>query len=223
MGVNGDTGEARKLRRWPAIVGVAVVVLAAAAGVSAFLLPGQEARQGATARVQAATGAKGRAIPVARRQMPIPIHIAIPAIGVGARIVPLGLNPDHTIQVPTNIAEAAWFRPGPEPGEVGAAVVVGHLASLGGAGVFWRLRYLRRGQLIKIRLIDGSTVRFVARSMLRVPKGRFPTRLVYARTSKPTLRLVTCAGSINPVTGRHRDNYIVFASFLGVTPGGAAA
>jgi sortase (surface protein transpeptidase) len=153
----------------------------------------------------------------ARRQMPIPVRISIPAIGVNAPIVPLGLNPDHTIQVPTNIADAGWFRPGPEPGEVGAAVVVGHLASIRGPGVFWRLGELRRGQVITIRLVDGSTIRFVARSMLRVPKVRFPTRLVYARTAKPTLRLVTCAGALNPLTGHHRDNYIVFASLLSIS------
>jgi hypothetical protein len=48
--------------------------------------------------------------------------------------------------------------------------------------------------------------------MLRVPKDRFPTRRVYARTSQPTLRLVTCAGKLSPATGLHPDNYIVFAT-----------
>jgi sortase (surface protein transpeptidase) len=191
--------------------------------VSAVSRFGQKPQASVAAPAQTRASAKGRAFPVVRKQMPIPVHISIPAIGVDARIVPLGLNPDHTIHVPANIADAGWFRPGPEPGEVGAAVVVGHLASLRGPGVFWRLRYLRRGRVIRIRLVDGSTVRFVARSMMEVPKTRFPTKLVYARTKKPTLRLVTCAGLINPVTGHHRDNYIVFASFRGIIPGGPPA
>jgi hypothetical protein len=65
-----------------------------------------------------------------------------------------------------------------------------------------------------VRLQNGGAVRFVARSMLRVAKSRFPTDRVYARTVRPTLRLITCAGKLNPVTGHHRDNYIVFATAL---------
>jgi LPXTG-site transpeptidase (sortase) family protein len=144
--------------------------------------------------------------------MPIPVRISIPAIGVSARVVPLGLNRDRTIQVPTNFANTGWFRPGPEPGETGAAVIVGHVASRRGPAVFYRLRGLRVGDVIRIRLQDQSIVRYVARSMIRVPKSRFPTKRVYARTKQPTLRLITCAGPLNPSTGHHPDNYIVFAT-----------
>jgi len=148
----------------------------------------------------------------ARREMPIPVRISIPAIGVDAPIVRLGLNPDRTIQVPKNFAEAGWFQPGPEPGERGAAVIVGHLDSRLGPGVFYRLHELPVGAVIKIKVQDGRTVRFIARSMIRVPKSRFPTTRVYVHTGPPALRLVTCAGKLNWATGHHRDNYIVFAT-----------
>jgi LPXTG-site transpeptidase (sortase) family protein len=146
--------------------------------------------------------------------MPIPVRIVIPAIGVDARVVRLGLNADQTMQVPTNLTDTGWFQPGPEPGEQGAAVIVGHLNSRSGPGVFTRLSELKAGDVIRVRLQNGSTVRFVAESMMRVAKSRFPTNLVYARTAKPTLRLITCAGKLNQVTGHHYDNYIVFASLL---------
>ena len=147
-----------------------------------------------------------------RKQMPDPVRISIPAIGVNARVIRLGLNPDRTIEVPTNLADTGWFEPGPEPGEQGSAVIVGHLESLAGPGVFDRLRELRVGQTITIRLEDGSTVRYVADSMIRVPKSHFPTNRVYAQTKQPTLRLITCAGEMNAATGYHQYNYIVFAS-----------
>jgi LPXTG-site transpeptidase (sortase) family protein len=147
-----------------------------------------------------------------RKQMPDPARISIPAIGVHARVIRLGLNPDRTIEVPTNLADTGWFEPGPEPGEQGSAVIVGHLESLAGPGVFARLRELRVGQTITIRLQDGSTVRYVADSMIRVPKNHFPTDRVYAQTKQPTLRLITCAGKMNTANGYHPDNYIVFAS-----------
>jgi sortase (surface protein transpeptidase) len=116
------------------------------------------------------------------------------------------------MQVPNNLADTGWFAPGPEPGERGAAVIVGHLNSKQGSGVFANLSRLKPGSMITVYLQGGSKVRFVARSRLRVAKSRFPTNLVYARTAQPTLRVITCAGKLNPATGHHADNYIVFAS-----------
>jgi hypothetical protein len=68
--------------------------------------------------------------------------------------------------------------------------------------------------VINIRLKDGSAVRYAVDSMIRVPKGRFPTNRVYTSTGQPTLRLITCAGTLNQSTGHHPDNYIVFASLI---------
>jgi sortase (surface protein transpeptidase) len=151
------------------------------------------------------------------REMPRPVNIAIPAIDVSARIVPLGLNPDHTLEVPANLADTGWFTEGPEPGERGATVVVGHVASLSGPGVFYRLRDLHPGDVIRIRLRDGEVVSYRARSVIVVPKASFPTKRVYAQTPRPTLRLITCSGTLDASTGQHPDNRIVLASFLGVT------
>ena len=148
--------------------------------------------------------------------MPRPVHIAIPAIDVSARILPLDLNPDHTLEVPANLADTGWFTEGPEPGERGATVVVGHVASLSGPGVFYRLRDLHPGDVIRIRLRDGEVVSYRARSAIVVPKTSFPTKRVYAQTPQPTLRLITCSGTLDASTGQHPDNRIVFASLIGV-------
>jgi LPXTG-site transpeptidase (sortase) family protein len=150
----------------------------------------------------------------ARKQMPRPVRIVIPSIGLSAPVVPLGLNPDRTLQVPRHFGDTGWFRGGPEPGEPGAAVIVGHVASRSGPAVFYRLREVRVGELVTIRLQGGSTVRYVVNSMVRVRKSRFPTKRVYTRTKEPTLRLITCAGKLNRSTGHHPDNYIVFASIV---------
>jgi sortase (surface protein transpeptidase) len=157
--------------------------------------------------------AVGPAQMIVRKQMPNPVRISIPAIGVSARVGPLGLNPDGTMEVMKSFTDTGWFAPGPEPGEPGAAVIVGHVASRSGPAVFYRLPQLKVGQLITIRLEDGSTVRYVAKSMMKVSKNHFPTNLVYAKTKQPTLRLVTCAGTVNS-SGYHPDNYIVFATIV---------
>jgi sortase (surface protein transpeptidase) len=208
-------GIGKVRRRWLA-VGVTTAALGAAgAAVGASMrvegiAPGPD-RAAIRETVRASKPTRTAA---ARVHKPIPVRISIPAIGINARIIPLGLNRDRTIEVPKNFAETGWFRPGPEPGEQGAAVIVGHVSSRRGPAVFYRLRALRVGGVIRVRLKDGSTVKFTARSMLRVPKNRFPTKLVYARTKRPTLRLITCAGALNYATGHHPDNYIVFATLV---------
>jgi len=146
-----------------------------------------------------------------RRRPGRPVHVAIPAIGVHAAIVPLGLNRDRTLQTPTNVAQAGWWSGGPRPGARGAAVVVGHVDSTSGPGVFYALRALRRGDAIAVTGADGRVQRFVVQHLARYAKDRFPTAAVYGPFHRPRLRLITCGGAFDTATGHYRDNTVVFA------------
>lgn len=160
---------------------------------------------------EAVSGKRAVTRKVERNAAP-PRRIRIPAIGVSAPVIPLGLNKDRTLQVPKGYDETGWYRPGPDPGERGPAVIVGHVDSKTGPAVFYRLRKLRRGNRIVIRRADGSTVRFRINGLERWPKAEFPTRRVYGRTKGSVLRLVTCSGNFDASSGHYVDNTIVFAS-----------
>jgi sortase (surface protein transpeptidase) len=149
------------------------------------------------------------------KQMPRPVRVLIPAIGASAPVIPLGLNRDGTMQTPNNVTDTGWFQPGPEPGEKGAAVIVGHVDSHNGPGVFFHLPALRRGDRIVVVLRGGKRLQFMVTSTRQVLKVRFPTKLVFAHTPNSTLRLVTCGGRFNPATGHYLDNNIVFARLVG--------
>jgi len=149
------------------------------------------------------------------RQLPPPVHLSIPAIGSSSRMIPLGRNADGTIQTPDNTVETGWFAPGPGPGELGAALVIGHVDSYRGPGVFFHLRALRRGDVIHIALANRHQLSFVVTGSRDVSKDRFPSRLVFARTTVPTLRLVTCGGTFDRSSGHYLNNYIVFARLVG--------
>jgi Sortase domain len=71
-----------------------------------------------------------------------PTRIVIPAIGVEARVVAVGLRADGAMEVP-DVDLAGWYRPGPRPGERGPAVIVGHVDSRSGPAVFYALNQLR--------------------------------------------------------------------------------
>jgi len=141
-----------------------------------------------------------------------PRRVTIPAIGVSARVVPLRREPDGTMQTPESFADAGWYEPGREPGELGPAVLAGHVDSTAGPAVFYRLGELRRGDAIWIARADGSVVRFRVQGLERWPKAEFPTRRVFGRTRIAALRLVTCSGSFDSSSGHYLDNTIVYAA-----------
>jgi sortase (surface protein transpeptidase) len=145
-----------------------------------------------------------------------PRWIRIPAIGVSAPVVALGLNPDRTLEVPRRWGDTGWYTGGPEPGQRGPAVIAGHVDSTSGPAVFYRLGQLRRGAMIHIRRADRSVVGFRVEGVERWPKHRFPTRRVYNSTPRSTLRLITCGGTFNAATGHYLDNVIVYATRVSV-------
>jgi sortase (surface protein transpeptidase) len=147
-----------------------------------------------------------------RSHRPRPVSLEIPAIGVRARLVPLGLNADGTLEVPARFDDAGWWAGGSRPGERGPAVVAGHVDSRTGPAVFFRLSQLRAGDRIAVVRRDGSRVHFVVRRTERFPKARFPTARVYGATRAATLRVITCSGAFDRASGHYLDNTVVFAT-----------
>ena len=145
------------------------------------------------------------------RVVPLPVSIEIPAIGVTSDLERLGRDAAGAIEIPSGWQVAGWFAEGVRPGQVGPAVIVGHVDSTQGPAVFYRLRELQRDDKIRITREDGSVVTFVVDRLEQHAKTRFPTDDVYLPTLEPTLRLVTCDGTFDPSTGHYRDNLVVFA------------
>jgi sortase (surface protein transpeptidase) len=144
-------------------------------------------------------------------QVADPVRVRIPTIGVSSSLVRLGRAPDQTIEVPASYQTAGWFAEGPRPGEPGPAVILGHVDSKAGPGVFFELQRLIPGAEVLVDRADGSTVGFRVRSTLRVLKTAFPTDQVYGPTLQPALRLVTCGGGFDRERDSYLDNVIVDA------------
>jgi len=79
-----------------------------------------------------------------------PVSVHASTVGISSSLVQVGLNKDHTIEVPTSYAQAAWYRFGPTPGALGPAVIIGHVDSYQGPGVFFNLGDIRPGQVIVV-------------------------------------------------------------------------
>lgn len=153
-----------------------------------------------------------RATTVDRGEAPEPVRVRIPAIGVDAPVVALGLQADGSIEVPTDFSETGWWEDGPEPGEPGPAVILGHVDSYDSPAVFYRLRQLVPGDQIHVDRADGTTVTYRVDGQGQYPKASFPTDAVYGPQPASVLRLVTCDGAFDRGLRSYEDNRIVFAS-----------
>ncbi|MEU8264091.1 class F sortase [Micromonospora sp. NPDC048999] len=146
-----------------------------------------------------------------------PVELAIPSIGVRSTLVDLAREPDGALPAPADYQVAGWYANGPMPGQAGGppAVIVGHVDSHTGPGVFYRLRDVTVGADVRIRDIAGKVWRFRVYRLSEYPKAQFPSGEVYARGDRPELRLITCTGTFDRRAGSYRDNLVVYATLLG--------
>ena len=120
--------------------------------------------------------------------------------------------------MPTDFQQPGWFRPGPSPGQMGSAVILGHVDSYRGPAVFFELRALQAGDPVDVALADGVVVHFVVDSVAMYPKAQFPAEQVYGSHGYSALQLVTCGGTFDSQTGSYLSNVVVYTSLASISP-----
>jgi len=150
--------------------------------------------------------------PIGPARVDRPVYLSIPVIGVRTRLIKLGLTAQGTLQVPASTSVAGWYTGGPRPGQVGSAVIAGHIDSYLGPGVFFRLRLLRPGDRVYIRQAGGALAVFRVYAEHSYRKDHFPTQRVYGPAPDPELRLITCGGTFDPAIGSYLNNVVVYAA-----------
>ena len=146
-----------------------------------------------------------------------PTGIDIPAIDLHATtLVDLEVGEDGELAAPVDYGTAGWHVAGPTPGQLGPAVIAGHVDGPSGPAIFYRLGELTPGAEVTVTREDGSVGVFVVDSVERFAKADFPTSAVYGNTTnRAELRLITCGGAFDPVTGHYVDNIVAFAHLAG--------
>lgn len=163
----------------------------------------------------APTTAPASAAPVAD-----PTQVTVPAIGLDAPLVPLGLNPDGSLAVPPldKPEQVGWYAGGVKPGAPGPAVIVSHVDSHGHPGGGFRFHELKPGATITVARADGSKATFRVTHVDLVHKNDFPTAAIYGDTPGPEIRLITCGGPLDAAAHSYVDNVVVFGALAPNTP-----
>ena len=140
-----------------------------------------------------------------------PVRVAIPSIGVTSTLQALGLEKDGTLQSPTQWQQAGWYSDGVRPGDPGPAVIAGHVDSVSGPAIFYRLTKVVPGDTATVTQADGRVLTFVVDTVREYPKNKFPSAAVYGPTALPVLRLITCTGDFDQAAHSYVDNLVVSA------------
>jgi sortase (surface protein transpeptidase) len=146
-----------------------------------------------------------------------PTHLSVPAIGVDTSLKRIGLNSRHEIATPPldRDSHAYWLTVSPTPGQLGPAVIIGHVDSAAyGPAVFFRLGALRQRDRIAVTRADGIVAEFEVERVVEYPKDTFPTRAVYGNLDHAGLRLITCGGTFDAAQGSYESNIVVYASLV---------
>ncbi len=194
-----------------------LVALGGVIGLAASALGGSSGHPlGPTPHVQAPSGpAAAMATAAGRHSVPRPVFLVVPAIGVRTRLIRLGTTRAGTLQVPTTTSVAGWYTASARPGAIGPAVIAGHVDSVAGEGIFFRLRLLRPGDKVFVKRADGSIAQFVLTAVRRYAKTRFPTSAVYGPVPYAAIRLITCGGVFDHATGSYLSNIVAYGRQIG--------
>jgi hypothetical protein len=142
-----------------------------------------------------------------------PARLLVPAIKVDAEVEPVGMDAQGRMGTPSRAERIAWYRLGSKPGEVGDAVLAGHLDWTNGPAVFWYLGRMRKGDEITVVRADGSQARFVTDATSTVPYDS-PTDAMFTRDGPPSLTLITCAGAWDRQRGTYLQRLVVHATLV---------
>lgn len=217
----GSSGSKPDPTRWWVVVVVALLLVGAG-----FLMAGLRGKNSQADLHSASTPMAVNAAPIAARARPsvaahsVPVSLRIPALSVSSSLSSLGLSADKSPQVPTKYQEPGWYKLGPAPGQVGSAVILGHVDDKKGPAVFYKLGSLKAGDKVDVSLADGTVVHFAVKTVETYLKAQFPSEKVYGSHGYSALQLVTCGGKFDAATGHYLSNVVAFTTLVSTTPPG---
>ena len=144
-----------------------------------------------------------------------PVTLRIPKININAKIQQTGVNAKGNMGVPTNYSDVAWYKHGTIPGQIGSAVIDGHVDNgLGLSGVFKNLNKLVAGDDIYVATKTGRELHFVVQSVNSYPYKSVPLDALFSRTDDARLNLITCGGTWVKSDKTYDQRFVVYTRLV---------
>ena len=159
----------------------------------------------------------GAEIRVPTRTGPIPRSLQISDINLSAQIVPVGLEPSGILASPPGPDIVGWYAGGPRAGQPGNLLLDGHRDWQEGPrpAVFWSLDRLvpNRTQLVIWSDTEGYV--YLVTENFRLHRDDPRGLTVLAKTSDPTVTLITCEGRFEAARREYDDRRVVRGRLIG--------
>jgi sortase (surface protein transpeptidase) len=147
-----------------------------------------------------------------------PIALQVDSVGVDAPIE-LGNVTDGVMQDPSGPWVVSWYEPLGKVGEGGNVVMAGHVDYWNvGPAVFWDVRYLPEGDIIRVVGEDGKNYEYAVQWTQSYMADQLTPEVIQGEivgdTGEETLTLITCGGDFDPATGEYNERWVVRANLI---------
>ena len=112
------------------------------------------------------------------------MRLRIASIGVDSALMNLGLRTDGSMEVPPGGFPAGWYTGGPTPGELGPAVIAGHV-DMFGPGVFYKLHDVLPGEQVTVTRRTAANRYSASRGLRSSRKTSSPPSSCTATSTTP--------------------------------------
>lgn len=140
-----------------------------------------------------------------------PARLEIPSLRISADIEDVGINAKREMGTPRDARNVGWYKYGPVPGQIGSAVIDGHLKNgFAFGGVFSNLRDIQLNDDVYIITEAGSRLHFVVTEITLYPYTDAPTDIIFGKKDTARLNLITCAGVWLPGQYTYDQRLVVY-------------
>ena len=144
-----------------------------------------------------------------------PRHLNIPALGIDANILAVGMLSSGAMNAPSSAWDVGWYNKSALPGShTGALLIDGHVNdSLDQPGIFASLHSLTSGDEIRIERGDGQLFIYtvVLTEQIATDKVDMPRLLRSALPEKEGLNLITCGGKYDSKSNTYTDRVLIYS------------
>ncbi len=144
----------------------------------------------------------------------VPARLRIPSIGVDAKVEKVGQTKDGAMDVPKTIWDVAWYEPGAKPGELGSAVIDGHVDGPNTKAIFWDLKKLTPGQKIFVANGEGKELVFEVAEVETYPFDQAPLDKIFVSNDDIYLNLITCTGTFDQRSANYDKRLVVYSKLV---------
>jgi LPXTG-site transpeptidase (sortase) family protein len=147
-------------------------------------------------------------------------RLVIEKAKIDAPIVTKGVSADGVMQSPDNASDVAWYDFSAHPGFGSNAVFAAHVDYIHvGEAVFWNLKDLQQGDLVRVQLADGTEYKYAVSFKQQFDAATAPVNDIVGPTPKETVTLITCGGTFDSSSHQYDKRLVVRAERIAdVTP-----